>query len=328
MITAYAREPHHIAHLQSVISCLDPGLFDGWINFPDEAGPLTLIASSRDAKLFRGRSVIYVEHGAGQTYNGDPRGVRIGGYSGSPGLDNVVMFLAPNLTVAERWKATYPNTPVSIVGSPYVADLRDEVAGGPRDCVVLTHHWDCLVCQESMSAFPYFLPKYRGLIEYLCALGIEVLGHGHPRAIDALAPEWKKLGLEVVYDWPEVASRCRLLLCDNSSVQAEAAALDIPLVFLDSPEYRKNTHHGGRFWDWPKGQVSCGPDGLLPAVAEALRDPFDVRIARMKMAASAFATTGESARFLTRRALRRIVATRSESPSATSPPTGIHPVDG
>jgi len=327
MITAYAREPHHIAHLQSVISYLDPGLFDGWINFPDEASPLTLVASSRDAKLFRGRSVIYVEHGAGQTYNGDPRGVRIGGYSGSPGLDNVVMFLAPNLTVAERWKATYPNTPVSIVGSPYVADLRDEVAGGPRDSVVLTHHWDCLVCQESMSAFPYFLPKYRGLIEYLHALDIEVLGHGHPRAIDALAPEWKKLGLEVVYDWPEVASRCRLLLCDNSSVMYEAAALDIPVLALNSPEYRHNTHHGLRFWDHVPG-FQCSPDDLITWVAGALEDPHHAKWLRARAASAAFATTGESARSLTRRALRWIVATRSESPSATFHPTGIHPVDG
>ncbi len=79
---------------------------------------VVLVASYVDALKARPRRLVYLEHGAGQSYEGDPRSAGHPSYSGGAALDAVVLFLVPHETVAARWSARYPGTAVAVVGVP------------------------------------------------------------------------------------------------------------------------------------------------------------------------------------------------------------------
>lgn len=253
-------------------------------------GPV-LVASFADARAMSRRDLVLVDHGAGQHYPGDPRAFDNGSYAGGGGLDSVRLFLTPSERVADRWRASYPGVPAVAVGCPRLDVLRRaRPPRGKGPVVVITWHWDCALCPETQSALRHYWRGLEPLRDALRALGGELWGSAHPRAWSALERLYGHLGIHAVRDIDEVLGAADVLVFDNTSAGLEAASLDIPVVVLDAPWYRKNVTHGGRFWDWADVGVRISePDQLVPAVLEALMDPPEVANRRRDVALDVYA---------------------------------------
>jgi len=92
--------------------------------------------------------------------------------------------------------------------------------------------------------------------------------------------------------YKDVMERATLLIADNTSMLPEFASTGRPVLFLNSPQYRRDVNHGGRFYEWPEGQVSVDdPADLIAGVHAALEDPQHVQAARSRMVDSVYAHT-------------------------------------
>lgn len=294
MLTAYGTRPQYWRHLEPIVLELERRGHD--VARVRTAGRVrkgrVLVASAADAARFTNHEVIYAEHGAGQTYiEGEPFG-----YAGSPRLARVVLFLCPNERVELAWRAAYPQAAVRTVGSP-VLDAHHRRSSPDTDArsgqsstaestaiVAVTCHWECGVCPETMPALPYFMAA----VEYL-ARDHEVIGHAHPRIARRMEAAWGEIGIRYVADPDRVLERASVLVADNTSLMYEAAAIDLPVVALNAPSYRRNIEHGLRFWSHVPGQQVDHPHELRPAVDRALRDPRELQRLRHRAARYAYA---------------------------------------
>ncbi len=123
-VDSYSSLSHYSEHLRPIWDALPPSVRGGWwtpANLP-RSERLTIVASHRDA-LTIGRPYVYVEHGAGQSY----QGITSGSYSGGEGHDRCVLFLCPSERVAMRWRERY-DVPAVAVGCPRL-DRYSERAG-------------------------------------------------------------------------------------------------------------------------------------------------------------------------------------------------------
>lgn len=233
----------------------------------DGRGP-ALVASIDDLRTADGgaRRSVLMEHGVGQTY-----GRVHASYAGGPGRKNVVAFLVPGPLCAEVNRAAYPEAKVVEIGSPRLDRWvnLERAAFRERPVVAISFHWQCDVVPETKSAWPH----YRNALQELTQR-YHVLGHGHPRIIGELTPQYRAMGIEVVESFDEVLRRADLLAVDNSSVLYEFAATGKPVVVLNAPWYRRNVHHGLRFWDLAAVGVNCNePQHLVESIRYALSDP-------------------------------------------------------
>lgn len=276
-------------------------------------GELAVVSSWIDARKLPRSRVVYVEHGAGQTYaEGRPEG-----YAGAPGLAHVILFIAPGAHVADRWNRSYPQAPVETVGNPAL-DLLLRAANRPDDehdeedhdegadtdvhrpIVVVSSHWWCGIVPETMPAVPLF---ERGIRELARLEAVQLVGHAHPRASRRLFETWTRLGIRCEPDPDWVLANSDLLIHDNSSLMYEAAALDVPVLALNAPTYRREVEHGLRFWSHVPG-IQCDSVGtFLPAVWAALDDPPEARALRARAAEHVYAHRDGSS---TRRAVDAI----------------------
>lgn len=242
-------------------------------------GPMALAASIGDIKVGRRmgyRRFVFIEHGAGQAYDGDKLSRRHPSYSGGADREDVGLFLVPNEYSASRWRAAYPDARVVIVGSPHVGDLPDKE--DDRVVVALSFHWPAPVAPEARTAIGYYGPVLRDV-----ANTFDVIGHGHPKGDwqDRMDRWYRKAGIMMVRDFDEVCRRASVYVCDNSSTLFEFAATGRPVVVLNHPDYRRNVHHGLRFWDAAHVGVNVDrPSDLIPMIRTALVDPPDVRARR------------------------------------------------
>lgn len=301
-IDAFATELHYVEHLAPIWSALRPderGTF-GTIKRlmplftrltgcqasprrPRGDGPV-LVAGFKDMRMVN-RPAILVEHGAGQDYaDGSPSN------PGGGERHRVVLFLCPNESVALR-NAQWYSAPAVVVGCPKMdawhrRDKRAEKIG--KDVTVaISFHYDSTQIQEARSAFPH----YRRALRHL-AQSFTTIGHGHPRAFAKYEPHYLQAGIEPVRHFDEVLERADIYVCDNSSTIPEFASTGRPVVFLNAPWYRADIDFGGRFWDWPRGQVQINdPDELVHGIAYALRDPWSARSARERMVRKVYAHT-------------------------------------
>lgn len=294
MIDAYASQPHYYDHIRPIwdtlpnkgIFTVHPSLKDlrpsdriGAYPSPDRT-PI-LVAGIPDLNKCASRPVIFVEHGAGQTYT-----TQHGGYAGGPGRGKVGLFLCPNRQVADANRRSYPRAIAKVVGSPWVEYLmrrragRSSVSGmtsSTRPVVALSFHFDCRLWPEAEWAFPYYRDHLTDIMSRLSER-YEMLGHGHPRAWPQLERFWSKVGIEPVREFTEIVERADLYVCDNSSTIYEAAACDIPVVLLNQPRYRRNIEIGLRFWALSDiGPHVNQPDGLEAAISEGLADRYRER---------------------------------------------------
>lgn len=278
-LDAIASEGHFVDHLLPV-----------WMALPEEmrgtfyrktrapvGSQKTLVASSGDLHRSRklGRPTAIMEHGCGQSFGGDRRGAWSSSYAGGNGRD-AQLFLHPGPHPAARERARYPEARIEIVGCPKLDALpRKERNGSP--VVAVAFHWDCRISQETRSAAPHFMVPLHALAK----TGIKIIGHGHPRIIDALARHYVKYGIEVVRSFEEVCARADVYLNDASSTLFEFASTGRPVVVLNPPIYRRNVNHGLRFWDAATVGIQVTPrESLEEAVLEALADPPEQKAAR------------------------------------------------
>jgi CDP-Glycerol:Poly(glycerophosphate) glycerophosphotransferase len=273
---------------------------DCLIPFP-RSGNAALVASWGDLRLIPdGVPTAYMEHGAGFTYSGvndHPS------YAGGRGHGAVELFLCPNEIVAAANRRAYPQAAIEVVGCPKLDHLK--VRGVEGRTVAVSFHWPATICPETSWAFP----EYRNYLRTLASLaGAQVLGHGHPRAYRTLSSWYAKYrSIEPVEEFTEVLDRADLYVVDTSSTIYEFAAAGRPVVLLNSMRYRRNIHHGLRFWDHlPGPQVDHGRD-LADTVTEMLSGGWrDWEDARRSAVEAVFPFRGEATE-RTIEALKRVL---------------------
>jgi CDP-Glycerol:Poly(glycerophosphate) glycerophosphotransferase len=218
-----------------------------------EGSPITVCSSWADAEsaVVRKRRVVLVEHGAGQSYSD-----RNPSYVGGTGREHLVGVLVPNDAAAARHRKFYRNgPPVEVVGSPRVDDLIARY-GPPNDrarssppLVAISWHWECRALPETDSAFR---EVGEGLLVEMLRLErlgwVRIAGHAHPRA-ELPRPAYERLGIPQIGSFEDVCREADVYMVDNSSTLFEFAALGRPVIVVNSPNYRRRTNHGLRFWE-------------------------------------------------------------------------------
>lgn len=303
-VDAFVGQPHYIDHVAPIWWALAPderGTF--YVSHAAEArarreglwplavgrpvGPVqpVIVAGYVDLRAVGRRPAIFVEHGAGQTYGGDPRGRLDASYSGGRGRDGVVLFLASTEAVHRRNVEGTPSAASEAVGVPRLDwwhRTRDAaVRGASAPTVAVSFHWDCTLVPETRTAWPH----YDGALDALAVVarhrGWRLIGHGHPRIFGRLARRWTQLGVEPVADFDQVLRDADVYVVDNSSTLFEFAALAGPVVVLNAPWYRRDVDHGLRFWEHAEVGVQVDePGGLVAGVEAALEDPPAMRLRR------------------------------------------------
>ncbi len=355
MIDLSAREAHFLEHLAPVWRELPPELRGRAFVAPDlvdralelELGDVAvgwpdrerrsnrpdpvLVASWGDLRIVARtrRPVVLLEHGAGQSYGG-----RHASYAGGLGRDAVALFVVPRAELAARNHRYYPSTPSAVVGSPRVDELaRIPAPPAAPPTVAISFHWRCSVAPEAGSAIDDFAPELEEARSRLEALGVELLGHAHPRILEEARMLYDAAGIETVDRFEEVVARAHLYAVDNSSTLFEFAALDRPVVLLDARAYRRDVEHGLRFWTEADVGLHASPGELVDVVLEALLDPVDVARSRRGAVARTYARTDGTSAELAAEAIvktfdrRRPCLVCGASRCACGPTTTVIPVD-
>jgi hypothetical protein len=266
MINFFARECHHKAHAQPIAFAFMETVKD---KVEELDQPFVCVFCYGDLKLVNrvhpDKKIIFCEHGAGMYYNNEHPS-----YAGSMvGRENVVLRLSPNQSHADKEKETL-KCPVEIIGIPRldVYAKKHFRVKTFRPTVAISFHWDCLVCPETRSSFSFFLKSFPDLIT-----NFNVIGHGHPRIIEKIAPYYKRYGIKTVRDFDQVMKEADVYICDNSSTIYEWGITKKPIVLLNSPFYRKDVEHKGnpRFWKHAGiGPQVDRPEDLVSAVNTAI----------------------------------------------------------
>ncbi len=286
-----ATEPHYAATLEPVRIGLNAAGVNtgGWSlleEIPDNDTP-TVCASGQESRFIpRSRPIALLDHGVGERY----LTVDHVAFAGGRDREKISLFLCPSERVARLNQERYPLARTVVVGSPRLDKWHDHVwyrnERAPK-VIAVSWHWDSNITHETHSAWQYFEPILPRLAEQYT-----VLGHAHPRMIDTVKPRYAELGIETVADFDEIIERADLYAMDNSSTGFEwMAATDRPLVWLNSPLYRRDNNYSDlRFWKWADAGVQCDNRAyLMEAVRVALTDPPEVAARRRECVEDVFA---------------------------------------
>lgn len=250
--------------------------------------PVLIAGGSNLQAGWSGRPVVFVEHGAGQTY----AGLDVASYSGGAGRDMVSLFLCPNQKVCDRNLARYPHADAEAVGDPTI--IPTPVADGPP-VVAFSWHFDFPGGPpEAGCTFAYW---EQAVLEFVRSGRYEVLGHAHPKLANRLMPWYAAHDIPATRRFSDVVARAAVYVVDNSSTIFEWAALDRPVVVLDAPQYRRDVELGLRFWECADVGVRIEETADLPyAIDAALADPAPVARRRRQIVAQVYAAIGEEAK--------------------------------
>jgi hypothetical protein len=270
VIDALATEPHFAAHIRPVFDALPERLRGAFHEAPGQpASAAVVVASYGDHKRARAMGyerIVRMEHGAGQSYAGDPASADIPNYAGGRDADDVGLFLVPGPHPAARWGQRYPDAQVAMIGCPKLDALPRPIAD--RATVALSFHFPAyLGAAEGDGAFRW----YRNLIPQL-AKRFDLIGHAHPRHAARIRPWFARAGVPFVEAFEDVCRQAAVYACDNSSTIFEFAATGRPVVLLNGPHYRRTVEHGLRFWEASHVGVHAQPATVVAAIERALVD--------------------------------------------------------
>lgn len=217
-----------------------------------------------------GRSMILMEHGAGQSYS-----TRHASYIGGMWRDRTKLVLVPRDECAEQTVKYYPKKAVEAIGCPKLDWYIDKKFDEKTVCI--SFHWDSSFAPEAKWAFPEYRYKIAELKKYCDSKGIKLIGHCHPRARVDIYPVYKNYGIEIVENFYDVCDRAAVYICDNSSTIFEFAALGRKVILLNSKTYRKGINHGLRFWDKAGvGAIVDSPDQLIDILDKVFYNQVEI----------------------------------------------------
>lgn len=291
MIDAYASLRHFADHLAPIWLALPPvqrGTFFApreilrWASrsttpfplaltegFPDPRSRTpVLVAGFGDHHAVRPRPTVLVNHGAGQSYI-TRKGAE--SYSGGPGRERVVLHLEPGTLAAKASAiAGYRYTEV---GCPRL-DPWHPVPGsrvpGKTVAIAIRQHTPPQTCAEQRSIWPEYEHVMPALAERF-----DLLGHGHPRGWERTETRWARLGIPFTADSYVVLDQAAVLVTCSSSIGWEFASTGRPVIWCNGSSWRRDAHHGGRFWEPLPGYVVDEAGQLAGAIERALAEPFD-----------------------------------------------------
>lgn len=252
-------------------------------------GPPALVASIGDVKVARRLGYgpfVFLEHGAGQFYGGNPNDRNHASYSGGADHEDVGLFLVPSQTVADRWQKRYPSARVAIVGCPKLDSLPRKERGNPP-VVALSFHWPAPALIGWGLAGTAWL-EYRDALPALLER-FTVIGHQHPNWLQRRyskppSETYARLGIPFVPDFEDVCRLADVYVCDNSSTIWEFAATGRPVVLLNREGWlkaRNRVRYGLRFWDAADVGIQVDrPSDLVVSVETALQDKPEQRALR------------------------------------------------
>lgn len=330
VIDAYASWRHYADHLAPVWAALPPearGRFyaplevASWLRRTGAADPVqvagpwpprdrrppVLVASFTDHHDMRPRPTVIVNHGAGQSYLGDPAARGHECFAGGPGRERAILHLEPGpLAGRAAFAAGYR---FEMVGSPRLDRWHiDPPRPGNGVVAFGFHHTGRNGPPEQRSA----LDHYREAVADVCGqLGDRALGHGHPRSWVRTWDWWAKLGVRAEPDFERVLAEADVYVTDNSSTGVEFASTGRPVIWCSAPWYRRGVTHDGRFWDWPEHSLHVErPGALAGAIRTALSWRRSLAAMQAPMVADVFAATDGHA---AERAAQAIVRTLAET---------------
>ena len=196
-------------------------------------------------------------------------------------------FLHVGHSGAARDRARYPRAMVEVVGCPKMDDVfSGKFDKEPGRLPVLSAHFNCGVVPETRTAFFHF---ERVLPQLVRDFGLAV--HSHPKGVSMIRPRVARLGAEFIQSFRDVMARADVYIVDNSSTLYEFAAAERLVVVLNAPCYRRDVHHGLRFWEHIPGPQVDRPEELLPALEAALSSPDEWAERRREAVEAVYAFT-------------------------------------
>lgn len=236
------------------------------------------------------RTTVLLEHGVGQSYGNHPA------YAGGHGRPAGWVYLCPNLRTGRANQRGNLTAAVHVIGDVYM-DWLDQVAVHRLPAMwdgAVSFHWNgCEVAPEAGSTRRYWWP---GVVH--ASSRYSLVGHAHPRETSEARALYEGAGMPFLHSLESVVQgSARSFICDNSSAMFYCAALDIPVVVLSAPQYRRDVEWGCRFWEYADVGVEVSTvDGLMPAIGRTLEYPEAHRDRRAEVSAELFPfRDGESA---------------------------------
>ena len=295
---------------------LDPGLRDEPYNYERAGhGDLTLVCSYGD--LFSAtaqdefhRPVVFMEHGAGFTFEGSD-GRTLSSYSGSLDRPNVALFLNPNDYVTQQNARAHPDTPQVVIGSPKMDRWYHGLPTTPfqrgetdRPTVAIALHWDCIIAPGTRSAYAH----YRGWFGSLLDKGWNVVATAHPRFKLQMEMECLSAGIPFVNSLTYLFEKADVMIADATSAMYEFASLDRPVLVLNAPWYQEEKDDGIRFWKHIPGLQIDDPSILADATRMVLDDKAPLPTLRYNAIEAVYPHRGDAAQ----RAVDAIIAFAKE----------------
>lgn len=256
MIGYFASRPHYERHIAPIWWALEPNerggtgtARSGRHGLRDNI--LTLVGSYADAVDVR-VPCVYVEHGAGQSYRGDPNCRAHNYYHGGELPKNVVGVIGPNESVASSWGLPYVAAGCPALDSWHARrPERRHPLSNAKPVICFTFHWDAKrVCPEARSAFPHWAFGLPDIILAFRSHGFTIAGTAHPRDGGSRLAWWRKMGVVTFRSPDEVFQHADVLFADNTSLALEFASIGGRIAWMNTPLYRQDVNHGGRFWGW------------------------------------------------------------------------------
>lgn len=287
MLNAYASHPHYVNYIKPIWDRLPNKLkgefhvhprCDGLYDLPTarqftNPQPPLIVAGATDAK--RADRYIFIEHGAGQTYEAGH-----GNYANHP-KPGCLAAIVPGPYCARIMQQANPNLPVIQAGAYTLREVIKSWLIGPQEpegivnimpmqpTILFTWHWrGAAVSPEADTGFGQFRESMLQIHP-----SMRVKGHAHPRILGEAAEWYRQHGIPTVETSAQALQNMSLLVADNTTMIYEAAALDLPVIVMNPSMYRKGTHHGLRFWDMIPGPQANSPDEIPELVANELMYP-------------------------------------------------------